>query len=114
MNLEAIQQNPLKHIFMYSIPAIIAMLLSSFVTIADGLFVVKAVGKEALAAIEKHTPTMVISDIVMPEMNGYELCQQIKTDERLREIPVILLTSLSDPQDIIRGMESGANNFIVK
>lgn len=71
-------------------------------------------GKEALAAINKRKPTMVISTLVMPEMDGYELCQQIKADEDLKEIPVIFLTSLSDPQDIMRGMESGVNNFIVK
>ena len=70
-------------------------------------------GKDALDAIRRHRPTMVISAIAMPEMDGYELCQHVKADDALKEIPIILLTPLSDPQDIIRGMESGANNFIV-
>ncbi len=71
-------------------------------------------GKEALAAIEKCRPSMVISAVVMTEMDGYELCEQIKANEETRGISVILLTSLSDPHDIIRGMQCGANNFIVK
>ncbi|MHB8337750.1 MAG: response regulator [Ignavibacteriaceae bacterium] len=71
-------------------------------------------GKEAVSFIEQQKPMLVISDIMMPEMNGYELSQYIKGNENLRDIPVILLTSLSDPQDIIRGLESGADNFIMK
>src|SRR3990172_7823206 len=71
-------------------------------------------GKEALALINKHKPTIVISDIIMPEMDGYELCRQIKADENLTNIPVILLTSLSDPEDIVRGLECGADNFVTK
>jgi signal transduction histidine kinase len=59
-------------------------------------------------------PTLVISDIVMPEMDGYQLCQQVKSDPLLRDIPVILVTTLSDPQDVIRGLECGADNFVVK
>jgi two-component system cell cycle response regulator len=71
-------------------------------------------GEAALASTRQDKPTIVISDVVMPEMNGYELCQHIKTDENLRDTPVILLTQLSDPQDIIRGLECGADNFITK
>ncbi|GAK54279.1 putative Histidine kinase [Candidatus Moduliflexus flocculans] len=74
---------------------------------------VKHDGKDALETIRRRQPTMVISAITMPEMDGYELCQRVKADDALKEIPVILLTPLSDPQDIIRGMESGANNFVV-
>jgi CheY-like chemotaxis protein/nitrogen-specific signal transduction histidine kinase/HPt (histidine-containing phosphotransfer) domain-containing protein len=71
-------------------------------------------GKEALASLEKSTPTMVISDIVMPVMDGYEMCRQIKNNPALREIPVMLLTNLSQPEDVLRGLESGADNFIRK
>src|SRR5215470_6656292 len=69
-------------------------------------------GREALASIEQHSPTLVISDVIMPEMDGYELCYQIKHKERLKNIPVILLTSLSDPADVMKGLESGADSFI--
>jgi putative nucleotidyltransferase with HDIG domain len=71
-------------------------------------------GKEALAMIHDHRPTLVISDIVMPEMDGYELCRTIKAAPALRELPVVLVTSLADPHDAIKGLECGANSFVPK
>ncbi|MEC5159863.1 MULTISPECIES: hybrid sensor histidine kinase/response regulator [unclassified Janthinobacterium] len=71
-------------------------------------------GQLALAAIRERKPHLVLTDIVMPEMNGYDLCRAIKSDPTLRDIPVILVTSLNDPKDIIRGIECGADNFIRK
>ncbi|SHN41141.1 Signal transduction histidine kinase [Duganella sacchari] len=71
-------------------------------------------GRLALEAIREHKPHLVLSDIVMPEMDGYTLCRAIKADPELRDIPVILVTSLMDPKDIIRGIECGADNFIRK
>ena len=71
-------------------------------------------GRLALEAIRARPPQLVLSDIVMPEMDGYELCRSIKADAALRHIPVILVTSLNDPKDIIRGIECGADNFIRK
>jgi PAS domain S-box-containing protein len=71
-------------------------------------------GKQALEVLQQMTPTIIISDIVMPEMNGYELCSAVKENVNLKDIPVILLTSLSDPEDVINGLVCGANNFIVK
>ncbi|MEO8350779.1 MAG: SpoIIE family protein phosphatase [Chthoniobacteraceae bacterium] len=71
-------------------------------------------GKDALAQLAAHAPALVITDINMPEMDGYELCTQIKDDPKFNELPVILLTALSDPRDILHGLESGADNFIVK
>lgn len=75
---------------------------------------VAANGRLALEALRERQPDLVLSDIVMPEMDGYELCREIKNDPALRHIPVILVTSLTDPQDIIRGIECGADNFIRK
>jgi signal transduction histidine kinase/CheY-like chemotaxis protein len=71
-------------------------------------------GQQALVWLSKHKPSLVISDIVMPEMNGFELCEKIKSDERTEDIPVILLTSLSDPDEVIEGLSSGADSFITK
>jgi len=71
-------------------------------------------GEQALEMLKKIKPTIIISDIVMPKMNGYDLCKVIKENDRLKDIPVILLTSLSDPEDVINGLSCGANNFIVK
>ena len=71
-------------------------------------------GKEAMTLLEGDRPLAVISDIVMPEMDGYALCRRIKGDRDLQGIPVILLTSLSDPDDVITGLECGADYFIMK
>lgn len=71
-------------------------------------------GRAALDALAHLRPTLVISDIQMPVMDGYELCRRLKADPALCDIPLILLTSLSAPQDIIRGLECGADNFVVK
>jgi len=71
-------------------------------------------GKEALNLITKHKPILVISDIVMPVMNGYELCKELKSDESTMDIPVILLTSLTSSEDVLEGISCGADNFITK
>jgi two-component system, sensor histidine kinase and response regulator len=71
-------------------------------------------GQEALAVMRQRKPLMVISDIVMPHMDGYQLCRQIRANASFADIPVVLLTSLSDPKDVIMGLECGADNFIVK
>lgn len=71
-------------------------------------------GKEALALIQDRLPTLVISDIVMPEMDGYELCRTIKANSALQSLPVVLVTSLADPQDVIKGLECGADSFVPK
>ncbi|WP_369959339.1 EAL domain-containing protein [Pseudomonas benzenivorans] len=71
-------------------------------------------GVEALAFIAEQLPTIIISDIVMPQMDGYELCRQLKGDPHTASIPVILVTSLADARDVVHGLASGADNFIVK
>ena len=71
-------------------------------------------GKEALGVLEKEKPLLVLADIVMPEMDGFELCKSMKAREALKDIPVILLTQLSDPREVVRGMECGADDFVVK
>ena len=71
-------------------------------------------GRLALEAARRNKPALIISDVIMPEMNGYELCRRVKTDARMADVPVILVTTLSDPHDVIRGLECGADNFILK
>src|SRR6202142_506087 len=75
---------------------------------------VAADGKIALDFLKNRRPDVVISDFMMPELDGYELCKRIRTDLKLRDLPVILVTTLSDPMDVIRGLEVGASNFITK
>ncbi len=71
-------------------------------------------GNAALAAIEKERPDIVISDILMPEMDGFELCRRMKTAPGLKDIPLILVTNLSHPRDVLQALECGADNFIIK
>lgn len=71
-------------------------------------------GKQALTAAQRRKPALIVSDVVMPEMDGFTLCGEIKRIDALKDVPVILLTSLSDARDIMRGLECGADNFIRK
>ncbi len=71
-------------------------------------------GRLALEMAPAFGPALVISDVIMPEMNGYELSTRIKADPHLRHIPVILVTTMSDPKEVIRGLECGADNFVLK
>ena len=71
-------------------------------------------GKEGLAAVLKTMPDLVISDIMMPEMDGTTLCSKIKTNNATNHIPVILLTAKSREEDQLEGLETGADAYIVK
>ncbi|MBB3696670.1 signal transduction histidine kinase/ligand-binding sensor domain-containing protein/DNA-binding response OmpR family regulator [Flammeovirga yaeyamensis] len=71
-------------------------------------------GKQCMEAVESEWPDLIISDILMPEMNGLELCKMIKTDIRTSHIPVVLLTSRSSVDDQVLGLESGADAYISK
>lgn len=71
-------------------------------------------GKEAMEVLDKKPFTLVISDILMPEMDGFQLCSLIKKTKEFNHLPIMLLTALSGPHDIIQGLECGADNFIIK
>ncbi len=69
---------------------------------------------QALAQLQTAPYDLVLSDVMMPDHSGYDLCRKIKTHPRTKDVPVVLLSQLSDPLDILRGLESGADNFITK
>ncbi len=71
-------------------------------------------GAAAVSCMDEWVPDLVISDVVMPELDGYELCRKIKGDDALKDVPVLLLTQLAEPEDIVKGLESGADNFVTK
>ncbi len=71
-------------------------------------------GLEGLDAASKIRPQLIISDVMMPEMTGYEMCRAIKDDPLLSPIPLILLTTLSDPEDILKGVEAQADFYLTK
>lgn len=71
-------------------------------------------GKEALVIIHEFNPNLVISDIMMPEMGGDELCSAIKGDLQISHIPIILLTALGDEKNMLEGLKIGADAYITK
>jgi signal transduction histidine kinase len=75
---------------------------------------VVANGREGLERIQSAPPDLIISDVVMPEVDGYAFCRAVKSAERTRRIPFVLLTERSTPADFIKGLQDGADNFITK
>ncbi|RMD99471.1 MAG: diguanylate cyclase [Calditrichaeota bacterium] len=71
-------------------------------------------GEETLALIRDSKPDLILLDVMMPKINGYEVCKRIKSDEATQYIPVIMVTALNDIEDKIKGQEAGADDFISK
>ena len=71
-------------------------------------------GPAALARLAAAPFDLVVSDVLMPGLTGFELCRMIKTDPALCEIPVVLVTTLREPQEIVQALEVGADSFIRK
>ena len=71
-------------------------------------------GVEGVHLVETENPDLIVSDIIMPELNGYQFCRLVKDDPSRGHIPIILLTSLGQQQDRFWGIEAGANSFVTK
>ncbi len=71
-------------------------------------------GREALNMVRATPPDLLITDVVMPELDGYGLCKEIKKEKNLSELPVLLLTSLGKAEDILQGLECGADKYLMK
>ena len=71
-------------------------------------------GDLALASAKKYPPDLILLDIMMPDMNGYEVCQQLKADERTHEIPVIFLSALTETLDRVKAFSTGGVDYISK
>lgn len=71
-------------------------------------------GVKALRYLEKRHPDIILLDVMMPDLNGFEVCQQLKADEKLQDIPVIFLTARTDSGDVVEGFQAGAVDYITK
>src|SRR4029077_2754928 len=71
-------------------------------------------GAAALRSVEKSAPDLVLLDIVMPGLDGYEVCRQLRAQESTRELPIMFLSSLEDVRDKTRGFEVGGNDYLTK
>ena len=84
--------------------------------LGDKGFEVRAVssGRQALQAVEQDPPDLILLDINMPEMNGYEVCRQLKSQVVARDVPIIFLTAINDTSDKVRAFDAGAVDYITK
>ena len=71
-------------------------------------------GKEALKKVRLEKPDLVLLDVVMPKMNGFEVCRKLKKDPQTKEIPIIMLTAKAQKVDKEKGREVGASDYITK
>jgi two-component system, sensor histidine kinase and response regulator len=71
-------------------------------------------GFQALRRFERHRADLIILDVMMPHMDGFEVCRRIKSDKRWRNIPIILVTAFWDQEQMDRGIEAGAESFLPK
>jgi CheY-like chemotaxis protein len=71
-------------------------------------------GKEALQKLDQNGYELLMLDVIMPEMDGYELCKRIREKEKYKETPVVFLTAKSRDEDRARGLEAGANLYLSK
>jgi CheY-like chemotaxis protein len=71
-------------------------------------------GQEALAVAAKEKPDLVLLDVMMPELDGFQVCRRLKEREETKEIPVVMLTAKAEAKDVTRAFNSGAVDYVVK
>ncbi len=71
-------------------------------------------GLEALEMVAKHEPDLILLDIMMPKMSGFEVCERLKNDPKTADIPIIIVTALHEFGDIERGIDAGTDDFLSK
>ena len=81
----------------------------------EGFSVVLAFdGEEALNKLKKEIPDLILLDLILPKKNGFEVLEEIKLDDKLNKIPVIILSNLGQQSDVVKGKELGAVDYLIK
>jgi CheY-like chemotaxis protein len=89
-------------------------LLQAYLDDVDCRTIPAADGPEALEILAKEPPDLILLDVMMPKMSGFEVCRRIKNDPKNSEIPIIMVTALNEFGDIERGIDSGTDDFLSK
>ena len=89
-------------------------LLQAYLDDMDCKTVAAADGIEALEIVKKSPPDLILLDVMMPKMSGFEVCRRIKNNPQTADIPIIMVTALAELGDIERGVDSGTDDFISK
>ena len=89
-------------------------LLADLLTVKGYAVVTAASGREALAQVEAEQPDLVLLDVVMPEMSGYEVCRKIRENPATQILPVVMVTALDPSEERIKGLDAGADDFLTK
>jgi class 3 adenylate cyclase len=89
-------------------------LLADLLTVKGYLVATAASGREALARVEAAQPDLVLLDVVMPEMSGYEVCRKIRENPATAILPIIMVTALDPGEERVKGIEAGADDFLTK
>lgn len=92
--------------------------LELLIAYLDGLENIRVItahdGAETMEKIKAEKPDLVLLDIMMPKMSGFEVCRQVKSDPALKSIPIVMVTALNEMGDIERGVECGTDDFLSK
>ena len=89
-------------------------LLADLLTVKGYSVVTAASGREALARMESDNPDLVLLDVVMPEMSGYEVCRRIRENAATQTLPIVMVTALDPSEERIKGLDAGADDFLTK
>src|SRR3989449_9224051 len=82
---------------------------------ANGYDIVTATdGEAALAAVRESEPDLILLDVMMPKMDGFEVCRRLRADPSLPFIPIIMVTAKADPKDVVAGLEAGGDEYLTK
>jgi len=89
-------------------------LLQAYLDDLDVEVVTAYEGQETLDKVASENPDLILLDIMMPKVSGFEICRRLKADEKTRDIPIVMVTALSEIGDIERGVEVGTDDFLSK